>query len=296
MADFLFEIGLEEVPARMIAGAEAELLRRTVALLGREGLLEPGVSLDSPGVRSYSTPRRLAVVLSGVRAQQADVTEEVVGPAVKIAFKDGKPGPAAEAFARKNGIAVADLKTISTPKGDYLAASLTKKGRSAAEVIASELPKEIGAIYWAKNMYWRPGKPERFVRPVLWLLCMLDEQVVSLSFAGRTAGRETFGHRVLYGNAPVQIDSPSSYVKQLESAFVLADVEARRQRIRKSLDSVTRTIDGARWREDEPLVDTVTHLTEWPAVLLGGFAPEFLGLPEEVLVTVMRDHQKYFAV
>ncbi|HSU20037.1 MAG TPA: glycine--tRNA ligase subunit beta, partial [Acidobacteriaceae bacterium] len=131
---------------------------------------------------------------------------------------------------------------------------------------------------------------------VLWLLCMLDEQVVPLSFAGRTAGRETFGHRVLYGNAPVQIDSPSSYIEQLESAFVLADVEARRQRIRKSLDNVTRTIDGARWREDEPLVDTVTHLTEWPAVLLGGFAPEFLALPEEVLVTVMRDHQKYFAV
>lgn len=296
MADFLFEIGLEEVPARMIAGAEAELLRRTVALLGREGLLEPGVSLDSAGVRSYSTPRRLAIVLSGVRAQQADVTEEVVGPAVKIAFKDGQPGPAAEAFARKNGIAVTDLKTISTPKGDYLAASISKKGRSAAEVIASELSKEIGAIYWAKNMYWRPGKPERFVRPVLWLACMLDEEVVLLSFGGRTAGRETFGHRVLHGNASVQIDSPSSYAKQLESAFVLADVEARRQRIRKSLDKVTRTVAAARWREDEPLVDTVTHLTEWPTVLLGGFAPEFLALPEEVLVTVMRDHQKYFAV
>src|ERR1700761_1036241 len=120
MADFLFEIGLEEVPARMIASAEAELLRRTVALLGREGLLEEGVTLESEGVRSYSTPRRLAVLIRGVLEQQADVTEEVTGPAVKIAFKDGHPTPAAEAFARKNGIAVTELKTIETPKGEYL--------------------------------------------------------------------------------------------------------------------------------------------------------------------------------
>src|SRR5579875_2737529 len=121
MADFLFEIGLEEVPARMIAGAEAELLRRTVALLGREGLLEDGVNLDSDGVKSYSTPRRLALLVRGVKAQQSDMTEELVGPAVKIAFKDGKPGPAAEAFARKNGISVDALKTINTPKGEYVA-------------------------------------------------------------------------------------------------------------------------------------------------------------------------------
>lgn len=296
MADFLFEIGLEEVPARMVAGAEAELLRRTVALLGKEGLLEEGVNLDSEAVKSYSTPRRLAVLIRGVKAQQSDVTEEVVGPAVKIAFKDGKPGPAAEAFARKNGVSVDALKTIDTPKGEYVAASVTKKGRSAAEVIRAELPKEIGAIYWAKNMYWRPGKPERFVRPVLWMVCLLDGDIVPVEFAGKTAARETFGHRVLSDGAAIVIASPSEYAEKLEKAFVVADVEVRRQRIRKALDKVTRTIDGARWREDEPLVDTVTHLTEWPTVLLGGFEPAYLELPEEVLVTVMRDHQKYFAV
>ncbi len=296
MADFLFEIGLEEVPARMIAGAEAELLRRTVALLGREGLLEDGVNLDSDGVKSYSTPRRLAVLVRGVNAQQADVTEELVGPAVKIAFKDGKPGPAAEAFAKKCGIAVEALKTVETPKGEYLAASVTKKGRSAVEVIRAELPKEIGAIYWAKNMYWRPGKPERFVRPVLWMVCLLDAEVVPVEFAGRTAGRETFGHRVLSDGGPVVIASPGEYAARLEQVFVVADVEVRRQSIRKTLDKVTRGVEGARWREDEPLVDQVTHLTEWASVLLGGFESAYLELPEEVLVTVMRDHQKYFAV
>ena len=296
MADFLLEIGLEEVPARMLPGAQAELLRRTVALLSREGLLEDGVTLESEGVSSYSTPRRLAVHVRGVREQQADLTEEVTGPAVKIAFKDGQPTPAAEAFARKSGLSVADLKTITTPKGEYLAASSVKKGRSASELLASELPKEIGAIYWAKNMYWRAGKPERFVRPVLWLVCLLGDAVVPVEFAGKAAGRATYGHRVLSTGEPFEIVAPDSYLAQLEGEYVLADVEARRHKIRKALDRVTRNVAGARWREDEALVDGVTHLTEWPDVLMGSFAPDYLELPEEVLVTVMRDHQKYFAV
>jgi glycyl-tRNA synthetase beta chain len=295
MADLLFEIGLEEVPARMIAAAEAELLRRTVALLGRERLLPEGFNLLS-GAASYSTPRRLAVLVRGVLARQEDVSEEVTGPAAKIAFKDGLATPAAEAFARKSGVAVADLKTVMTPKGEYLAATSVKPGREAAAVIASELPKEVAAIYWAKNMYWRAGKPERFVRPVLWLVCLLGDEVVPVSFGGKTAGRATFGHRVLSTGEPFEVVAPESYVAQLEGEFVLADVEVRRQKIRKAMDKVTRDVAGARWREDEALVDQVTHLTEWPDVLLGNFEPEYLALPEEVLVTVMRDHQKYFAV
>jgi glycyl-tRNA synthetase beta chain len=291
MADFLFEIGLEEVPARMIAGAEAELLKRTLALLEREQL----VGADAV-TKSYSTPRRLGVLVENVREQQQDLIEEVTGPAVKIAFKDGVPTPAAEAFARKSGVAVSELKTIATPKGEYLAATVVKKGRSAAEVIASELPKEIAGIYWAKNMYWRAGKPERFVRPVVWMVCLLGEAVVPVEFAGKTAGRASYGHRVLSSGEAFEIVAPESYLAQLEGEYVLADVEVRRQKIRKALDKVTREVAGARWREDEALVDAVTHLTEWPDVLLGSFEPEYLALPEEVLVTVMRDHQKYFAV
>ena len=295
MADFLLEIGLEEVPARMIAGAQAELLRRTLAMLGKEALLGEGFDPLNDAL-SYSTPRRLAVLVRGVREQQSDITEDVTGPAVKIAFKDGVPTPAAEAFARKSGVTVAELRTIATPKGEYLAATSVKKGRSAAEVIASELPKEIGAIYWAKNMYWRPGKPERFVRPVLWMVCLLGDEVVPLEFAGKTAARATYGHRVLAGDVAIEIESPGSYVTQLAQAHVCVDVEVRRHRIRKALDHVTRRVPGARWREDEALVDAVTHLTEWPSVLLGNFEAAYLELPEEVLVTVMRDHQKYFAV
>jgi glycyl-tRNA synthetase beta chain len=291
MPDFLLEIGLEEVPARMIASAQAELLKRSLVLLTREQL----ISADATA-HAYSTPRRLAVLIHDVLLQQPDITEETTGPAVKIAFKDGLPTPAAQAFARKAGIAVADLKTISTPKGDYLAATSLKKGRSAAEVIAGELPKEIAAIYWAKNMYWRAGKPERFVRPVLWLACLLGEEIVPVTFGGKTAGRSTYGHRVLSTGDPFDIQTPNSYLAQLEGEYVLADVEVRRHKIRKALDKVMREVPSARWREDHPLVDAVTHLTEWPDVLLGNFEPAYLELPEEVLVTVMRDHQKYFAV
>jgi glycyl-tRNA synthetase beta chain len=291
MAEFLFEIGLEEVPARMIAGAQAELERRTVALLERERLIEPGVA-----VKSFATPRRLAVWVAEVAARQEDVTEEVLGPATKIAFKDGAPAPAAVAFAKKAGVAVEELRRVETPKGEYLAATSVKPGRAAAEVIADELPKELAGIYWAKNMYWRPGKPERFVRPVRWLLALLGEQVVPVRFAGYEAGTVTYGHRVLAGAEPILIAAPGLYESALQQAFVMADVELRRHTIRKALDRVCRTVPETRWREDHELVDKLTHLTEWPSVIAGGFDAEYLELPEEVLVTVMRDHQSYFAV
>jgi glycyl-tRNA synthetase beta chain len=291
MAEFLFEIGLEEVPARMIAGAQAELERRVVALLERERLAEANVA-----VKSFATPRRLAVLVAEVADRQEDISEELLGPSAKIAFKDGVATPAAVAFAKKAGVAVEDLKTVETPKGEYLAATSVKAGRAAAEVIAAELPKELAGIYWAKNMYWRSGKPERFVRPVRWLLALLGDQVVPVSFAGYEAGAVTYGHRVLAGGEPIAIGSPSEYEAVLSKAFVMANVELRRHTIRKALDRVCRTIPETRWREDHELVDKLTHLTEWPSVIAGGFDAEYLQLPEEVLVTVMRDHQSYFAV
>jgi glycyl-tRNA synthetase beta chain len=164
MADFLLEIGLEEVPARMIAGAEAELGKRVGELLKRERLAASGAK-----VATYSTPRRLAVLAEGVQAKQADTEKVVMGPSWKIAFKDGAPTAAAEAFAKKAGVEVSDLKKIETPKGEYVGASVKLTGRTASEILIAELPKEVLGLYWAKNMYWRAGKPERFVRPVRWV-------------------------------------------------------------------------------------------------------------------------------
>ncbi|MEO8737838.1 MAG: glycine--tRNA ligase subunit beta, partial [Edaphobacter sp.] len=243
-----------------------------------------------------ATPRRLAVWVADVAERQEDVAEELVGPSVKVAYKDGVPTAAATAFAKKAGVSVETLKTVTNAKGEYLTATSTKPGRVAAGVIAAELPKELAGIYWSKNMYWRAGRPERFVRPVRWMVALLGAETVPVNFGGYEAGNVTFGHRVLFGDEAITLKSPGEYEQVLLKSFVVADVEVRRQKIRKALDKVTRSVPDLRWREDEELVETVTQLTEWPSVVMGGFEPEYLTLPEEVLVTVMRDHQKYFAV
>jgi glycyl-tRNA synthetase beta chain len=291
MSDFLLEIGLEEIPARMIASAQAELGKRVNDLLTRERLL----SADSR-LTTYSTPRRVAVLVQGVLATQADTEEKLTGPSWKVAFKDGVPTPAAEAFAKKAGVSVEALEKVTNAKGEYVGASVKRLGRASAELLATELPKEVLSLYWAKNMYWRAAKPERFVRPIRWIVALLDASIVPLEIAGIAAGNVSRGHRILHGEAPVVIQQTAQYSESLRASFVIADVAERRHIIRKALDAATRTVPGARWREDEPLVETVVHLTEWPSVVLGNFEPEYLSLPEEVLVTVMRDHQKYFAV
>jgi glycyl-tRNA synthetase beta chain len=151
------------------------------------------------------------------------------------------------------------------------------------------------AIYWAKNMYWRGGKPERFVRPIRWMVALLDSAVIPFELAGIKAGRETRGHRIL-GAGEHTIATAADYSAALNKASVIVSHAEREHRIRKALDAATRTVPGARWREDAELLNTVVNLTEWPSAILGSFDQSFLSLPEEVLVTVMRDHQKYFAV
>ena len=287
MPDFLLEIGCEEIPARMIVDAEQELCVRVTRVLGNERLSYGRVS-------PFSSPRRIALQVSDVLAAQADAVEQLTGPSVNVAYKDGAPTPAAHAFAKKVGVDVARLERVSTAKGEYIAAKVTRKGRSTAEILAETLPKEIATIYWPKSMYWR--KPnERFVRPVRWLVAMLDRETIPLEFDGVRAGNVSRGHRILTDHAVTIPQAGTAYVDSLRSAKVLGRAE-REHQIRKALDAATRTIPGARWREDKALIDTVANLTEFPSVILGGFDPQFLVLPEEVLVTVMRDHQKYFAV
>jgi glycyl-tRNA synthetase beta chain len=289
MSDFLLEIGCEEIPARMIADAETVLGVRVAQLLLDQGLLPANAT-----VPTFSTPRRLTVIAGGIATSQSDVTEQITGPSTAVAYKDGQPTPAAHAFAKKAGVDLAQLEKVTTSKGEYLSAKVAKKGRSAAEILAENLPKEISAIYWPKNMYWRK-RNERFVRPVRWLVAILDGETIPLEFDGVWAGKISRGHRLLSPGGVTISGAGSSYVEALRAAKVLGRDE-REQQILKALDAATRTIPGARWREDKTLLDTVVNLTEFPSVILGGFDPQFLVLPEEVLVTVMRDHQKYFAV
>ncbi len=348
MPDFLLEIGCEEIPARMIEGAREELGRRVSDLLAREGMIgdakgtgggkqilrgvnppregdnsasgreegesrEEGKGNSREGahavrIETFATPRRLAVVAWGVAAAQADAEEQVTGPAVKAAFKDGQPTVAAQKFAEKVGLPLEKLERVATPKGEYLAARVVRRGRGAAEILGETLPREIAALYWPKSMYWRPGRTsERFVRPVRWLVALLDGEPVPLELFGIAAGKESRGHRrwsaaeadaekkPLLGSL-VSFNVPGEYQDKLRRAGVIASPEEREQAIRKAMDAATRAVLGARWREDAALLNTVVNLTEWPSAVLGSFDREFLSLPEEVLVTVMRDHQKYFAV
>ena len=288
MPDFLLEIGCEEIPARMIDAGSQELRERVGKLLERERLM------PSDSVVPFDTPRRLAILAPGIPAAQPDVTEQVTGPSVAVAYKDGQPTPAAQAFAKKAGIDVSKLEKTSTPKGEYLSARITRKGRGAGEILAELLPKEINSIYWPKNMYWQKSS-ERFVRPVRWIVAMLDGEVIPLEFDGIRAGNMSRGHRILADRSVTISRAGTAYIKALSDAKVLNRTEREKQ-IRKALDAATRSIPGARWREDKELLDTVVNLTEFPSVILGNFDPQFLELPEEVLVTVMRDHQKYFAV
>src|SRR5262249_40147088 len=227
MPDLLLEIGCEEIPARMIPEASQDLQKRVHELL-RNNRLQPAGE-----VRAAQTPRRLMVLATGVPLSQPDTQEQLTGPAVKVAYKDGEPTVAAQAFARKAGVDVAQLQKITTPKGEYLTANITSRGKSAREVLLELLPKEIVTIYWPKNMYWRAGKPERFVRPVRWIVALLDQDVIPLEFAGKKAGNISRGHRIL-GPIETMIPEPSRYIESMRSAHVIAHPEEREQRIRKA--------------------------------------------------------------
>ena len=287
MPDFLLEIGTEEIPARMIDAACADLRQRVEDLVQREIL--GGIEFES-----FCTPRRLAVIARGVQERQLDKKDQITGPSVSVAYKDGLPTQAAQAFAKKAGIDVSQLQKKETEKGEYVTAWIETRGRLAAEILAESLPKELASIYWPKNMYWR-NPAERFVRPVRWVVAMLDDKVVPLEFNGIQAENRSRGHRILSPGSLTIARAGAPYVETLRSGKVLGR-EEREQQIRKALDAATRSIPGARWREDKSLLDTVVNLTEWPSAILGSFDREFLELPQEVLVTVMRDHQKYFAI
>jgi len=226
MPDLLLELLTEEIPARMIDAASLELRERVGAMLSRERL--------APGTIScFDTPRRLAVIAAGILAAQPDITEEVTGPSATVAYKDGQPTPAAHAFAKKAGVDVSQLQKITTAKGEYLAAKVTRKGRSTAEILAETLPKELSSIYWPKSMYWRKTH-ERFVRPVRWLVAMLDGETIPLEFDGIWAGKTSRGHRMLsHGDVTIP-RAGAAYVEALRAAKVLGRAE-REQQIRKAL-------------------------------------------------------------
>ncbi len=290
MPDFLLEVGCEEIPARMIEAGAKEFANNIVL-----GVQQPPPYPLIKETSLWWTPRRLVICLHDLPVREPDLERNEVGPSWNVAFKDGEPTAAAQAFAKKHGVPVSDLKRVATSKGDYVGVHVVRKGRATLAVVKDVVQTELENISWPKTMYWRAKTGERFVRPVRWVLALFGQEVVPVEFAGVVASRTSRGHRLL-GKPQVQIENPDTYVETLRSAGVILNPFEREHVIRKALDAATCTIPGARWREDKPLVATVVNLTEFPSAILGSFDPEFLELPEEVLVTVMRDHQKYFAI
>src|SRR5260221_1880548 len=228
MADFLLEIGCEEIPARMIDAAQAELAQCVGDLIRRE-------RLGGTGVESYSTPRRLVALVHGIAVAQADAGKPLTGPAVNVAYRDGQPTMAAREFAEKAGVPVEQLSRATGPKGEYVVAVVWKKGRNTTDILQETLPAVIGHLYWPKNMYWRTGKPERFVRPVRWVVAMLDGEIIPLEFGGIKAGNQSRGHRIL-GPEKVTITAPTQYVETMRGAYVAVTTLERKDRIREALD------------------------------------------------------------
>jgi glycyl-tRNA synthetase beta chain len=267
---FLLEIGVEEIPDWMIPDALENL-----------HLLFEKLEIPYESVRLDATPRRLVLRAEGLPARQADSQERVLGPAKSA------PPQAVAGFARKQGVKPEDLAIETTPKGEYYSFIKKAPGRLTKDILAAALPGIILQIYFPKTMYWTGKGGPRFIRPIRWIVAMLGEEIVPFELAGVRSGALTCGHRRL-GAKEIAV-TPADYVERLRDHYVILSAEERRNRIRGGLA-------GVRVKPDPALLETLVYLTEYPTPLVGSFDPQFLELPEEVLITVMRHHQKYFSV
>ncbi|HXW56682.1 MAG TPA: glycine--tRNA ligase subunit beta [Candidatus Cybelea sp.] len=291
--DLLFEIGCEEIPAGMIRKAAGELK----VILERHLLTHRLFAENSPAgsLETFGAPRRLTAVVRSVRLRQQDTTREITGPPKSVAFDSlGEPTRAAESFASKQGIPLSQLTVVDTPKGQYVAARQVITGRAASEILSEVLPQAIEEISWPRSMYWTGAQGPRFIRPIRWIVALLDGRVISFCFAGVNSGNRTRGHRFL-GHAEIPVSGPADYDAKLKKNFILARPDERLAKIESEIRALT-SRKGLRPHEDRGLLELVTYLNEFPSVIGGDFDRAFLELPDEILVTVMRDHQKYFAL
>jgi len=287
--ELLFEVGCEEIPAGMLPKAEEELRANIEKLLSAESPSE-GVTVEA-----CSAPRRLTACVRGLLAKQPDVEAEVTGPPKSVAYDSvGAPTRAALSFAEKQGVHVSDLYLIQTPKGEYLAAKQIKLGRTAAQILTAILPRAVHDLTWPRSMTWTGLDGARFIRPIRWIVAVLDGKPLKLSVSGIPAGDTTRGHRFL-GASSIRVKSFADYEKKLHSNGVIVRPTKREEKIEKEVAAHAKR-GNYQIHEDAALRRLVTYLNEFPTVIQGDFDPAFLSLPDEILVTVMRDHQKYFAV
>ena len=290
MPAFLLEVGTEELPASFLSSAIKQWKSRIPQTLKEN-------SLTYDAVEVYGTPRRLAVLIKNLPSQQPDREEEIKGPPAQAAFKDGKPTPAAQGFAKKQGVELDALEVRATDKGDFVFVRKLTPGRPVADILTELVPQWVFKLEGKRLMRWGDGD-KTFSRPIRWIVALLDEAVlpIELDNGSKTIKSDSIsqGHRVLHPEI-VTIPQATDYITALRSAYVVVDPDERANTITSQVKESVQKLDG--YAEIYPdLLEEVTNLVEFPSAVVGKFESEFLNLPTEVITTVMVSHQRYFPV
>jgi len=290
MVSFLLEVGTEELPATFVETAIQQWKQKIPA-----SLKEQFLSVES--VQVWGTPRRLAVLIEGLPSHQPDREEEIKGPPASMAFKDGKPTPAAEGFIKKQGVTLEDLEIRPTSKGDFVFVLKKIPGRLTAEILAELTSEWITKLEGKRFMRWGDGDL-KFPRPIRWLITLLDDQILPVTLVSGSeivkSDRISQGHRVLHPE-PISISHAKTYAESLKQAFIEVDPQDRIKTIQKEVEIAANSV-GGKAEIPEDLLAEVVNLVEWPTAVVGNFDQEFLDLPAEVIKTVMVTHQRYFPV
>ena len=285
-AEFYMEIGCEEIPARTMARSLNDLRDRVEKLLQEE-------KLAYDRVEAIGSARRFVVRVPTLAERQESRNERIMGPPASIAFKDGQPAPPLVGFAKKNNVAVEALQKFTTDKGEYYGIESTIEGGAATDILAKGLPAIVRAMTFPKMMIWMDPSM-RFSRPLRWIISRFGDQRIPMELFGVHSAGYSEGHRIL-GSGRVEVGSYSDFVGKLEKNFVIVSQEERRQKIERELNDEVARLDG-RIIGDEKLLEEVVYINEYPTIVRGRFEERFLELPREILITVMKEHQKYFAV
>lgn len=283
----LYEIGVEEMPSRFVQSTLDQLVSGL-----KSRLEEKRVAFED--IDTFATPRRLILVVKGLADRQADLEEEVKGPAKKISIaEDGSFTKAAQGFMRSKGLSESDVYFKDLNGTEYIFATIREEGKDTDEVLMEVLPEIVKSVVFPKSMRWG-GKNMRFVRPIRWLVALHNDKVVPVDLEGIIASNVTVGHRFL-GSKSIEVSSIEDYFKKLEENFVVYDQDLRKDMIRKQIDQVAASI-GGKVEMDEELLDEVTYIVEYPTAFYGEFDKSYTELPKEVVKTPMKAHQRYFPV
>lgn len=282
MSEFLLEILAEEIPAGVLSQARNDLLRGLADALAAE-------RIDGTFF-AHSTSRRLVLFSRDLPEAQEDHEVEAIGPSVKVAYDaEGRPTRAAEGFARGQGVAVEALRVVATAKGEYVSVRKVVEGRFTSEILGEVVPAVVAKMSFPRMMRWGEGR-DTWIRPVHSVVCLLDGLVVPMTLFGIESGRTTFGHRTLSPGRIVVV-GVDDYLAKLRAAHVEPDYGVRRRTLLEKAEALASEA-GCTPVEDVALLDSLAHLVEWPGLVRGSFEPAYLELPEEILVTAMREHQK----